>query len=254
LVLGVVGMVVCLAGIAGMWTASAKLQRLNTAVFAKMDDWVGRIDVRVTQAQSATENTCGLTEQLADTLRTKVAERVEARVEALPQVEELQGKLSDTMGEAAGLLELSASAAELIEGFVSGWEDVAAMRPEVQTRSAQLLETIEGTRRAIDAAAATLAELESRLDDLRQQKDVEENSRIIAQLAASILVRLDGVQQQLESFRDRLTEIRGDLDAFRGRIHRQILLGRILVVLVLVWFGLGQFFLAAHGWRLCRGR
>jgi chromosome segregation ATPase len=253
LLFGLVGVAACLAGAAGIAIAASRAQRLNATVFAQLDEWTMQIDGRVEQARVAAETTHGVTEELAETLRSAAAEAIESRVESQPRVEELERRLSGAMSEATGMLEASAAGAELFERFVRVWGEYAAARPQAAERSAELLAAIQGSQQAIEQATGMLADLQSRLDSVRGGEGTDEDSQRILKLAGGILMRLEVVQQQLRAFRERLQAMRDALDELRATVQGRIRLTAMLSGLVLFWFGLGQWFLAAAGWRWLRG-
>ena len=53
LTLGVLGIVVCLVGIAGVWIAGSRLQQVNSNVFSHADQLIVRVDLRAAQAGDA---------------------------------------------------------------------------------------------------------------------------------------------------------------------------------------------------------
>ena len=55
--LGILGVVVCLAGVGGVWIAGSRVQRVNSQVFHRADELVVQVDQRAAQARDAVGGT-----------------------------------------------------------------------------------------------------------------------------------------------------------------------------------------------------
>jgi hypothetical protein len=77
--LGVLGIIVCLAGIAGVWMAGSRLQQITANVFSRVDQLIDQVDRRGAQAGDAVGRTRELVDrlkqELEDSARELLAER-----------------------------------------------------------------------------------------------------------------------------------------------------------------------------------
>ena len=52
-VLGAIGMAICLAAIAGLWIGISRLQQINSRLFRQVDQLIIQVDQRAAQARDA---------------------------------------------------------------------------------------------------------------------------------------------------------------------------------------------------------
>jgi hypothetical protein len=62
--LGATGIVVCLAGIVGVWFVAARLQQFNSKLFGQVDQVVAKVERRADQARDAVGETRDLVDEL----------------------------------------------------------------------------------------------------------------------------------------------------------------------------------------------
>ncbi len=250
--LGVIGIIACLAGMGGVWIGASRLQQLNAKVFGDVERVVALVDQKAARAGKAAKSTRDLADELRETLRETAKKAAQERLASAPEVEDLQQRLASAMQNAEGLLELSASAAELFEQVAGSVDSLSTEEHAASEASSQLLSTIRSTQDALAHASDALADVGRRLDEMRQNQDAEGNAEQIKQLSLAIISRLDVVQQQLNAFRERLEEARSGLTRLRSRIETWIFLGRLVLLFLLVWIGAGQYCLLVQGWRVHR--
>lgn len=254
--LGVVGLVVCLAGIIGVWVAGSRVQQVNSEVFRQADELVLQVDRRAAQARDAVVGTRDLVDELKQTLRESVTElvteRVAERVASLPEIDNLERRLASGMERADGLVQVSASTAELIEQLLATLGVIATQRNVDLKSVSELTATIRSTRESLANASESLADVQRVLAEIRQQRDVDVHLEQIAKLSLGIVASLDVVQEQLAAFRSRLAETRNRLGQLQDRIRVWILASQWLLLLLIGWGGAGQYCLLLQGWRILR--
>jgi capsule polysaccharide export protein KpsE/RkpR len=254
--LGTLGFVVCLAGVAGVWIAGSRVQQVNAEMFRQADALVVQVDRRVTQARDVVGGTRELVDELKQKLRESaaelVAERVAERVASLPEIDNLERQLVSAMERADGLVQVSASTAELIEQLLATIGVIAAQRKVDLKGASELAATIRSTRESLAEASERLAEVQRILVEIRQQRDRDVNLKQIAELSFGMVAKLDLVQEQLTAFRDRLEETRSRLGQLQGTIRMWVFTAQGLISLLIGWGGAGQYCLVLQGWRILR--
>lgn len=248
--LGLIGIVICLAGIGGVWIGASRLQQVNATVFDDVQRVVALVDQKAERAGEAAGSTRDLADELRETLRESVREAAETHMVSAPEVDDLRQRMAAAMKDAEGLLELSASAAEMFEQVAGSIDSLSMGQRNLSETSAQLLTTIRSTQDAMADASDRLANVGRRLDEIRQNRDAENNAEQIAQLSLAIVSRLDAVQQQLASFRERLDEVSNRLSRLRDRIETWIFLGQLVLLFLMFWIGAGQYCLLVKGWAI----
>jgi chromosome segregation ATPase len=254
--LGAIGGVVCLAGIAGAWIVGARVRQVNTEVFRQADELVVQVDRRAAQARDAVGGTRDLVDELKQTLRDSAAklaaDRVAERITSLPEIDDLERRLAAAMERADGLVQVSASTAELIEQVLATVGVIAGQRDMDLKGASELTATIRSTRQSLADASDRLADVQRVLAEIRRRRGVDVHLEQVAKLSLGIVAKLDVVQEQLAAFRSRLAETRSRLDQIQGRVRSWVYAAQWLVLLLIGWGGAGQYCLMLQGWRILR--
>jgi DNA repair ATPase RecN len=250
--LGVSGVVACLAGIVGVWFAASRLQRVNSEVFGKFDQLIAQVDHRADQARDAVGDTRDLVDELKQTLRDSASDLIAERAASRPEIDNLEQRLASAMERADGLVELSTSTAELIEQLLLAVGDFASQRNLNLRDSSELMASVQSTRQSLANASEHLSNVQGRLAEIRQKRDVEGNLSEIMKLSLGIVAKLDVVQEQLAAFRGRLDERKIRLNQSQNRLRTWIFGGQCLILLLIAWAGAGQYCLLVYGWRMLR--
>ncbi|MCU0875201.1 MAG: hypothetical protein MUE50_22955, partial [Pirellulaceae bacterium] len=156
------------------------------------------------------------------------------------------------MERADGLVQVSASTAELIEQVLATVGVIAAQRDVDLKGASELTATIRSTRESLANASERLADVQRTLAEIRQKRDVDVHLEQVAKLSLGILAKLDVGQKQLAAFRSRLDETRSRLGQLEGRMRMWIFAAQWLILLLIGWGGAGQYCLLLQGWRILR--
>jgi chromosome segregation ATPase len=250
--LGAIGGVVCLAGVASVWIAGSRLQQVNSEAFRQADELIVQVDRRAALAGDAVGGTRELVEELKQTVQDSAKELVAERVASLPEIDNLERRLASAMERADGLVQVSASTAELIEQVLATVGVIASERNVDLKGTSELTATIRSTRESLANAAERLADVQRSLAEIRHNRNVDVNLSQITKLSLGIVAKLDVVQEQLAGFRGRLDETKNRLGQLQDRIRAWVFAGQGLVMLLIVWIGAGQYCLVLQGRRILR--
>ncbi len=204
--LGAIGMAACLTGIAGLCIGASRLQQVNSRLFHQVDQLIVQVDQRAIQAHNAVGGTRDLVEALKRTLHESAAELLAGRVASLPEIENIERRLVSAMERTDELVEVSASMAELIEQLFATIDAIASERSVDLQGSSDLMAAIRSTRESLANASERLADVQRRLDEIRQKRGVDVNLSEITKLSLGMVAKLDVVQAQIAAFRSRLDE------------------------------------------------
>ena len=245
--LGATGIVVCLAGIVGVWFVASRLQQFNSKLFGQVDQLVAQVERRADQARDAVGETRDLVDELKQTLRDSATDRVAERVASLPEIDNLEHRLVSAMERADGLVQLSTSAAELIEQLLVARADFASERDVDLRRSSEMMASIQAVRESLGNASESLSEVQGRLAEFRQKRDSQDNFPQIMKLSLGIVAKLDVVQNQIADFRGRLNEMTIRLVQLENSLKAWIFWSQFLFLLLIAWAGAGQYCLLVYG-------
>jgi hypothetical protein len=253
-ILGAIGSVVCLAGVVGVWIVGSRVQQVNSELFRQADELVVQVDRRVVQSRDAVVWTREQADDLLQALRDSAKDLLFAeRVASLPEIDDLERRLVSAMERADGLIQVSVSTAELIEQLLATIGVIASARNvELKKDTSELTATIRSTRESLANASERLAGVQRGLAEIRQKREVDVHLKQIAKLSLGIVAKLDIVQEQLATLRNRLEETRSRLGQLQGKIRLWVFAGQCLIVLLILWFGAAQYCLLLQGWRVLR--
>ena len=216
--LGVTGIVVCLAGILSVWFVASRLQRFNSKLFGQVDQLVAQVERRADQARDAVGETRDLVDELKQTLSDSATDRVAERIASLPEIDNLEQRLASAMERADGLVQRSTEAAELIEQSLVAVADFASERDVDLRRSSELMASIQSVRESLGNAPKSLSEVQSRLAEIRQNRQTQDNRPQIMKLSLGIVTKLDVVQNQMAAVVGRLNETKTRLDQLQNKL------------------------------------
>ena len=237
-VLGVIFLVLCVAGIGGAWMFRSR------AIPA------------VAEASDSAAETLAVADKTVDQFRDKVArvrkalaaiEREARRLAALPPDEIAAATLVHGNEQVIEYLKPAMAVANSLE-VVAGSLDKGLARWQTM-RSGQA--EVDRLRAAIRGLAETAASLERARVGLLEQtpaavgRFADEVHRIAAQL--------DGVEESLKSLDADLAAARTDIETLTDAAPRWLTVAAWAVTLVLAWFALSQISVLLHAWSLIRG-
>jgi hypothetical protein len=252
LALGFVGVVVCVAGLPGVWVIGSRVQQVVDNAFAAIDDSLLRVDGRIAQTQESVEaakvTTEGMEQTLRDWTKREAGERVRSRLELDEKAEQLSNRLrqvDDWLEFSESSIRLAQRALELVESIGVPAKSQAAGRlmGELASLRTQLTQTMD--------AVGRIAERTSELGDEKPRKERLDQ---VVQIAVKAVATLGSMESRLANARDRLSELRTWTQDLETRVHRWLLIGAIGVSLLIAWMAAGQYFLCRHGWKQLMGR
>ena len=250
--LGAIGLVVCLAGIAGVLIAAARLRQVNSRLFRQVDQLIVQADQRATQARDAVTGARDLINVLKQTLQESAKDLLAERVASIAEIDNVERRLESAMERSDELLTISASTVDLIDQLLATIGVIASETSADQQGSADLMANIRSTRESLADASERLADVQRRLAEIRKKRSVDVNLSEITTISLGIVAKLDVVQAQFAVLRSRLEETRSRMAQLQDRIRSWIFAGQCLFLLLIVWISAGQLCLLLQGRRLLR--
>src|SRR6476646_6970 len=168
LLLGVVGLVLCIAVLVIVWITNQRIKQLNENVFGKLDMSLLNVQQRVVQIQdrvAAAKITAGDVEQaLRDWTKREMGQRVAVQVNALDKIE----RLSSALQQADHWLDVSQTSIEGVQQVLS--IDPAAEARPVMTTIDELMNELAGFRSQMDEAIEFVAKSRERVANVTEEK------------------------------------------------------------------------------------
>ena len=248
--LGLVGCIVCVAAMIGLWSTSARLRSTTEAVFANVDGSFVVIQQRAQRTQDRVEASVITTDGIATSLKEWTKREAGQRLVAQLDLAEKSDKLRFAMQQADDWLELSASSAESVQQALSMVSELGA-----QIDTARIDAVIEG----IASLRNQLAEATSFVDNLQQRtaamsEDEPREARIeqAVQLTVRVIATLSSIDSRIENFKTRLLETQKNVQALKIKTINWIWFVTIAVASLIIWMGAGQGALFYLAWKSLR--
>lgn len=245
LLIGFLGVLVCIAAVAATWMIGSRLKRANTIVFEVLDGSLATARDRVVRVEERVEQSKITAQEIEDRFKTwaekEARERLAVRLKVIESAETLSARLEH--GEQ--------------------WLDMSSESVRVARRTLELCSTIGGRMEpsSLDPILEGLTTLESKIDEatalvvqVRQATDAvseadAQNGGIerLVRLAARVVATFGDIDQRLGELGDRLSEMRVQSGQLKIRLQRGILACEIGLTLLLIWMACGQAMLCRYG-------
>ena len=248
LLFGSLGVVVCAAGIYGVWLFGARLHQANENVFATVDKGLASAEERIAAARNRAKESRITSGEIGDKLRnwsaTETKERLASRLEIEARAEKLAGQL-----ETVDLwLETST---ESIRGVQRALELAHLAGAQVEPESLNdVLEKVVSLRKTLQQTARTVDVIREFTADKRGGPDENRLLRV-TKVVARLLVTIGDLDTRLDEFLARLSKLRTDAQELKAKTSSYILLATIGCYFILGWIGSGQAALCRCGLRRC---
>ncbi len=231
LVLAIVGLLVCLAGIGGTWLAKARAQSAAAGVFTAADDALEFIHVRVVRVKARIDASAPRVRGLADWGQRLQAIELDADLkDALDSLREYL----DSVGAELAAAERTLDPVGAVAGVV---EAAATAMAATSVRAADVAE-LAGD---VGTAAARLGALRARLLDARERRLLmrEFAAACIAE-AADLDTRLANLSSRIDQFAARAADARTASADTGTRVQWWIGVGAVILIGAFRWFAASQ--------------
>ncbi len=225
LVLGAIGVLLTVAVIVALWF-------INTPATESAVRFLQAIEAALEMADAGLDQADGNLEA--------VRERLGAAAEAFP-AEELLQYINDAQS-IVDAAQTTANTASSVAGFASA---IPFAGPGGGGGS--------GSTPTLDQASATLEEISARLDaiesDIIQRQESGEGGALLAQAEAEVAQlqeMIQNVDRSVEEANSAVIQLQQELPGWIDTMS-------IVLTILLLWLGLAQFSLLAHGWEWLRG-
>ncbi len=242
LVLGVAGMVGCLAGAYGVWLFASRLEQINDKVFDAVDRGLNVVQDRIPIVQQKVKESKVTTAEFTEALPKWGAKKAQDRIVSKLEVENKAEKLSDHLRTAGLRLESSREAVRAVRQVLEFGENFgakvdASSLDAVQEQLVSLQESLQQAERAVDGVRK-----------FAEDDPVEDRLTQVAKILARILLTLSEVDQRLDNLMARLSEAQTQARLGNAKTSHYILLGSAVCYGPIAWVGAGQAALSWWGW------
>ncbi len=254
IVLSLLGLLLCLAGIVGVGMVTRRVEAVRKAAFAAADEAFAFVDATLVRVKGLLENSRQRVTEISQAVERLSDEQADAGRESEPLLQSLDAVFRE-LKSAEPWLDSSYAVAKGISRVVE-----AAM----SSRYAASLEDSVGvaiTKRGQEVAQS-VTEVVGKLQVVRQELvELRDKGRLVHEVVvrgmpwvAELQGKFANLATGLDSFCAKVTQTKACYTELGLRIHAWIRIAAVVLAILLVWFGISQVSMAGHGWRLMQDK
>lgn len=254
LLLSVLGLLLCSAGIFGVWTGKSRLDALGAAVFGTADEALGFVGTkldRVRQVLDESQQRVSGLSRIAERLRTAEAD---VSKECEPLLQTLD-RVFDELKAAESWLDSSHAVAR---GVSRVSEAVVSSEYAASHQDSAGVAVAGKVQEVSDDLADSLAKLQAIRKELIELRD---KGKLTRQIALGIIGRVADLDGRLASLSARIGDLntkvataRTSCTALGKKVRWWTTIAAATLTAVVVWFGVSQIGMMIYGWQLARSR
>jgi septation ring formation regulator EzrA len=248
-------MILCLAGIVGVWLVKGRVDAIGDGIFKAADNSLEFMDEKLDRIEIAFKNgnrRIGLISNAVNHLPEKGAEIKTGTISLLKSLDEevfeplktAETWIDSTQAVAVGVGKIS-------EAMVTS--EYAASHKD--SMGVEMAERLQSCSESLVEILTNLQEVRQGLIDIRD--DLASARRIAARVVArlaQIETRMANLCKRIEGVHTRIIEMKGAVSDQKDRFQWWTMFGAVLISLFLGWFAASQIGMILHGFPLVRRR
>lgn len=252
ILLSVLGLLLCIAGMAAMWAGKDRVDRVGAAIFGATDEALAFVGVkldRVKQVLDKSQQRVTGVSQLAERLKNAQAD---VRKECEPMLKTLDAAFDELKG-AESWLESSHAVANGVSRIS---EAVVSSEYATSRHESAGVAVASKVQEFSDAVADVLAKLRAVRQELIELRD---SGKLTREIAVGIVARVADLDGRLVSMSARIGKLESQVETTRAdsndlgqRVRRWITMAAVTFTVILLWFGISQIGMMKLGWQLAR--
>lgn len=244
LLLGSIGLLVCIATGAGVWILGERIDRMNQVLFSQSDQLFEMADRQMQRASVGLNDANDLLLAAELGLIEEFDEAVIRKFLARPEVQSMEFKLRSTITEIESLIHVIETSEEMIR---QGKNSLNFSFEKSQNTEGTFLETLGKTRNALMRLLRAVSDAQTCWLSLNQGRELEDNAKNLLRMNKLLQLQLEEVSSSVTDLRDKLANERKAWQELGSTSTRYIELGQYIGVGIIAWIGLGQYALALCG-------
>jgi phage shock protein A len=247
--LSILGLLLCLAGIVGVWMVKERVEAVGNAICAAADESLVFVDAKIDRVKEeldkSRQRVSGIS-KLAERLRD---EKADARKEAEPLLQSLN-EVFEQLKAAESWLESSLAAAQGVSRVSQAVVSSQYAAAHEGSTGVEIAQRVQEASEKVAEALATLQVVRREIVHLR------DTGKLVREVAARVIARvadLDGrlatISARLEKFDTKVANTKASIGNLQRRIHWWIAVTAVAITVLSAWFGISQIGMMCHGYR-----
>jgi methyl-accepting chemotaxis protein len=252
IVLGVLGIIGCLAGIVKVWSLYGQIDDAVAAVSFQVDDALARLEGHSRNANQYISEAQDSVRELNSRVKSRVAESRDIPLEEAADIDQIERQLYARVQLAQDVIGFIGSTLELVEQLSTVVQSASTFVKKDSRTIEDLVVALRDGKQELRRTSTLVEEVKTAMAEIREHRDVEENAKRITTLSSVIDKSLTKVKQHAESFDQGVVKSRAAFRDLATRVRQRLLMLALVLTLILVWIAIAQTSLAVTGWRFLR--
>jgi hypothetical protein len=240
MLLGVLGILVSGAGIVGCWWFLASLSQRTSQALQRVEAILDVTSDSFDQVRVSLQKADKELDAVREAERTPTGPNPRSPQLGKAASRRLANKLTSSLGDTQHSVRVAVEAAVVVNSLLDGLDEVPLVR--LSKLDTQQLQEVSDR---VSSLTSRAQRLEILLETSSKSGEVDEETSRMRQL-------LSQVTAALQKLADRIDLVKGRIADLRARIGGWLLATQVGLTVILLWIGIGQWSLLAHGWSWCR--
>jgi chromosome segregation ATPase len=250
MLLGITGVVLCLACIAVAWKIQGDLDRTTARTFTRIDAALDRVQVRARQTNEGIQGVQASIAELNDRVQNRVAELRDIPEEDAGDIDQLERQMYARIQKVRAWIEFMQSTAELVDQLQETAVSTASFLQKDSHTTQDLVTALRFSHEEINVTSGLVEEFQQGLIEIRARRDVSENAKLVTTLSSRIDSSLKKVRGYTERFETSVQKTRTASAEVGAQIRWKIFVVSLSCTVFLLWMAMGQISLVVHGRRI----
>ena len=249
ILLSAFGLLLCLAGIVGVWMVKSRVEAVGKAVFTAADDSLGFVDAKLDRVKDALDRSRQRVSWISTAAERLRNEKADARTECEPLLHALDEVFQQLKAAESWLdsCQAVASGVSKVSEAVVSSEYAASHEESAGIAIAKRMQELS------ESTTEVLAKLQVVRQELIHLRDSGKVARAVAATVVAHVADLDGklasVSIRLEKFDAKVTQTKASCADLQIKVHWWIRSAAVALTVLMAWFGISQIGMLGRGWR-----
>jgi hypothetical protein len=250
MLLGITGVVLCLACIAVAWKIQGDLDRATAKTFARIDAALDRVQLRARQTKEGIHDIQASIDGLNARVQNRVAELRGIPEENAGDIDQLERQLVARIQKVSAWIDFMQSTVVLVDQLQEMAVSTASFLQEDSHATQDLVAALRVSHEEINVTSGLVEEFQQGLIEIRARRDVSENAKHVTTLSSRIDSSLKKVGGYAERFETSVQKTRTASAEVGAQIRWKLFVVSLSSTVFLLWMAMGQISLVVHGRRI----
>jgi septation ring formation regulator EzrA len=249
LLLSILGLLLCVAGITGVWMVKDRVEAFENAAFSAADEALAFVDAKIDRVKQVLDKSCQRVKGISKTAERLTDKKADVKKESEPLLQALD-EVFQQLEVAESWLDSVRAAAQSVARVCESVTSSHYAASHGESTAVEMAPWLQEVSEKVAEVLATLQVLRREIIELRDTGGLarEVAARIVARLA-DLDGKLATIFARVEKFDTRVANAKASIGNLQRRIHGWIVVAVVAASVFLAWIGISQIDMMGHGWQ-----